>query len=251
MVPMPDSFPNNANPILVALDVPSSSQALALAEQLRPHVGGFKVGLELFCSSGSAIVQDLDAARVFLDLKFHDIPNTVAGASRAAAKMGVLMFNVHCLGGREMMRAGIEAARAENPQVQVIGVTILTSHDAAGLHALGLHEEPDAAVRRLALMAREAGLDGVVCSPLEIAAVRQECGAGFLLVTPGVRPEGSDAGDQKRVLTPRAAVQAGADWLVVGRPITGAPDAPEMARRIRADLSDGFAAVAGRDQASG
>lgn len=232
MVPMIAPYPYNANPVLVALDVSSSAQALSLAGQLRPHVGGFKVGLELFCACGPPIVQELDAARVFLDLKFHDIPNTVAKAARAAAKMGVLMFDVHCLGGSEMMRAACAASREENPQVKVIGVTILTSHDQESLHQLGLHEEPASAVRRLALMAREAGLDGVVCSPLEIEAVRQECGKEFLLVTPGVRTEGGELGDQKRVLAPRAALDKGADWLVVGRPITSAANPVKAARNL-------------------
>lgn len=222
------------NPIFVALDVPAPSTARQLALQLRPHVGGFKIGLELFCSAGPSIVEDTGADQVFLDLKFHDIPNTVVGAARAAARLGVMMFNVHCLGGTTMMRAGGEAAREVNSAVKVIGVTILTSHDAAGLHELGLAEEPATAVRRLARLAREAGLDGVVCSPQEIAAVRAECGPDFLLVTPGVRPAGAALGDQKRVMTPAEALAAGADWLVIGRPITAVPDPVQAAREILA-----------------
>lgn len=222
----------NDNPVLVALDVPSREEALRLAEALRPHVGGFKVGLELFCSAGPAIVEEIGADDVFLDLKFHDIPNTVRGASAAAARLGVKIFNVHCLGGSEMMRAAIEAAREQNPNTQVIGVTILTSHNAAQLRELGLHEEPAAAVRRLARMAREAGLDGVVCSPQEIAAVRAECGPDFLLVTPGIRPANAAPGDQTRTLAPQQALAAGADWLVIGRPITAAPDPLQAARDV-------------------
>jgi orotidine-5'-phosphate decarboxylase len=220
------------NPVFVALDVPSSSEAKALADTLRGHVGGYKIGLELFTSEGPRIVDELGAPEVFLDLKFHDIPNTVAGCSRAAAKMGVLMFNVHCLGGRAMMKAAIEAAREVNDKVQVIGVTILTSHDAASLRELGIDAFPRDAVRRLARLAREAGLDGVVCSPQEITAVRAECGNDFVLVTPGVRPAGSALGDQKRVMTPREALDAGATWLVVGRPITGAKDPAQAAREL-------------------
>jgi len=220
------------SPVFVALDVPRKIEALQLAQLLSPHVGGFKVGLELFCSAGPAIVEEIGAASVFLDLKFHDIPNTVAGASRAAARLGVKIFNMHCLGGLEMMKAGATAAREINGDTKIIGVTVLTSHDAAQLQQIGLAEEPALAVRRLALLAREAELDGVVCSPHEIEAVRKECGADFLLVTPGVRPAGAALGDQKRVMTPQQALQAGADWLVVGRPITAAADPARAAAGI-------------------
>jgi len=219
-------------PVFVALDVPTKAEALQLAQLLKPHVGGLKIGLELFCSAGPTIVEEIGAPSVFLDLKFHDIPNTVAGASRAAARLGVKIFNVHCLGGLEMMKAGADAAREINGDTKIIGVTILTSHDAAQLGRIGLDEEPATAVRRLALLAREAGLDGVVCSPQEIEAVRQECGPDFLLVTPGVRPAGAALGDQKRVMTPQQALQAGADWLVVGRPITAAADPVAAAAAI-------------------
>ncbi|HEX8235346.1 MAG TPA: orotidine-5'-phosphate decarboxylase [Abditibacteriaceae bacterium] len=224
------------NPVLVALDVPTREAALQLAHTLRPHVGGFKVGLELFCSVGSSIVEEIGADNVFLDLKFHDIPNTVAAVSRVAAKMGVMIFNVHCLGGLEMMRAAQEAARETNASSRVIGVTILTSHDRTQLQQIGL-DEPRDAVRRLAHLAREAGLDGVVCSPQEIALVRAECGPDFLLVTPGIRPVGANVGDQKRVLTPRQAVDAGANWLVVGRPITAAPDPVAAAKSLLTGLT--------------
>lgn len=217
---------------MVALDVPEAARALQLARELKPHVGGLKVGLELFVSAGPAIVEEIGPTQVFLDLKFHDIPNTVAGCSRVAARLGVLMFNVHCLGGFDMMRAAAEASRTINPAVQVIGVTILTSHDRPSLTKLGLDEEPATAVRRLALLAREAGLDGVVCSPQEIALVRAECGEDFVLVTPGVRPAGAALGDQKRVMTPQDALAAGANWLVVGRPITGAENPVEAARLL-------------------
>ena len=210
--------------IFVALDVPERERALELAKVLQGHVGGFKIGLELFCSLGPSIVEEICAQNTFLDLKLHDIPNTVAGASRALARLGVKIFNLHCLGGRDMMRAGSEAAHAENAEAKIIGVTILTSHDAASLRELGLSEEPRDAVRQLAFLAREAGMDGVVCSPQEIDLVRGECGADFLIVTPGIRPAGSAVGDQKRILSPREALDKGADWLVIGRPITAAND---------------------------
>jgi orotidine-5'-phosphate decarboxylase len=219
-------------PFFVALDVPSQHEAIQLSQVLRSHVGGFKIGLELFTATGPSIIEQIGARDVFLDLKFHDIPNTVAGAARSAARLGVQIFDVHCLGGRDMMSAAVDAARSINAQTKIIGITVLTSHDRASLAALGLDEEPETAVRRLALLAREAGLDGVVCSPLEIGAVRAECGSDFLLVTPGVRPSGAAAGDQKRTLTPREALAAGADWLVIGRPITAAPDPAVAARNL-------------------
>ena len=219
-------------PVFVALDVPDESSALDLSRRLQPHVGGFKIGLELFTSCGPRVVEAVGAPDVFLDLKFHDIPNTVAGCSRAAAKMGVKIFNVHCLGGSTMMRAAADAAREENSAAKIIGVTILTTHDAADLRELGLSETPDAGVLRLAELAQKSGLDGVVCSPLEIEKIRAACGDDFLIVTPGVRPANAELGDQKRVLTPQAALDAGADWLVVGRPITGASDPVAAAKNL-------------------
>ena len=218
--------------ILVALDVPTRERALALARDLEGEVGGFKIGLELFCACGPSIVEEIGPRRVFLDLKFHDIPNTVASASRVAARLGVKIFNVHCLGGLEMMRAAADAARETDASVKIIGVTILTSHDGDSLKQIGLGETPREAVPRLAELAQRAGLDGVVCSAREILPVRARCGDDFLLVTPGIRPANSERGDQKRVLTPREALEAGADYLVVGRPITGASDAVAAARGL-------------------
>ena len=220
------------NPVWVALDVPSAARARQLVDELESDVGGFKIGLELFYAAGREIVETIGPQRVFLDVKLHDIPNTVAAASRVLANLRVHIFNVHCLGGLEMMRAGADAAREIHAETKIIGVTILTSHDRASLRLLGLDEEPESAVRRLALLAREAGLDGVVCSPHEIETVRQECGADFLIVTPGVRPAGSDQGDQKRVMTPQQAIAKGADYLVIGRPITGADDPRRAAHEI-------------------
>jgi orotidine-5'-phosphate decarboxylase len=227
---MPLSLPHES--VLVALDMPERDKALALAKQLETHVGGFKIGLDMFCSCGPQIVEDVGPSRVFLDLKFHDIPNTVAAVSRVAARLGTLLFNVHCLGGFEMMRVAVEAAKEENSAAKVIGVTVLTSHDSASLQNLGIHESPRDAVVRLAELAQRAGLDGVVCSPREILPVRAHCGDQFLLVTPGIRPPNAAIGDQKRVLTPREALQAGANYLVVGRPITGAADPVAAAQKL-------------------
>jgi orotidine-5'-phosphate decarboxylase len=218
--------------VLVALDVDTRERAVQLAEQMRGVVGGFKIGMELFYAEGRGVVEEIGAEQVFLDLKLHDIPHTVAGASRVLARLGVAMFNFHCLGGAEMMRAGSEAARGEGGVSKILGVTVLTSHDRASLARLGLDEEPRTAVRRLALLAREAGLDGVVCSPHEIEDVRRECGRDFLIVTPGIRPARAEAGDQKRILSPRQAIDRGADFLVIGRPITGASDPAEAARNV-------------------
>ena len=235
LVAMPDPtspFADAKQSVLVALDVPTPEKALNLARQLENHVGGFKVGLELFCACGPQIVEQIGPERTFLDLKYHDIPNTVAAVSRVAARMGTLLFNVHCLGGFEMMRAAVEAAKSENAAAKVIGVTILTSHDSASLFNLGIEESPRQAVLRLAELAQKAGLDGVVCSALEILPVRAHCGDDFLLVTPGIRPRNSQLGDQKRVLTPSEALKAGADYLVVGRPITGAANPVLAAQKL-------------------
>jgi orotidine-5'-phosphate decarboxylase len=229
----PPSRPtSSSDAVFVALDVASGEAAIDLATRLAPHVGGFKIGMELFYAAGPSIVERIGGERVFLDLKLHDIPNTVAGASRALARLKVKIFNYHCLGGLEMMKSGAQAAREIDARCRIIGVTILTSHDRASLALLGLDEEPRDAVRRLALLAREAELDGVVCSPHEIELVRAECGADFLIVTPGIRATNQSMGDQKRVLTPAQAIERGADYLVVGRPITAAPNPIEAARHL-------------------
>ena len=220
------------NSVLVALDVPTRERALELAQQLEPHVGGFKIGLELFCACGPSIVEEIGPSRTFLDLKYHDIPNTVAAVSRVAARLGTMIFNVHCLGGFEMMRAASDAAKSENPAAKIIGVTILTSHDSASLQNIGINESPRQAVLRMAELAQKAGLDGIVCSALEILPVRAHCGDDFLLVTPGIRPKNAGFGDQKRVLTPSEAIKAGADYLVIGRPITGASDPAAAAQKL-------------------
>ena len=226
--------------ILVALDFPDAAAALASAESVRGRVGGFKVGKQLFTAEGPALVRTLTSRgdRVFLDLKFHDIPNTVAGAVRSAAHLGVWMVNVHASGGRAMMIAARDAAdRAAEEGASrplVIAVTVLTSLDAAALGETGVERDPAGQVARLARLAREAKLDGVVCSPQEIALVRRECGGDFLIVTPGIRAADDVKGDQVRTATARGAIDAGADYLVIGRPITAAPDPAAAADKIAA-----------------
>ena len=228
-----------SNPVFVAIDTPDLSKALALAKSVKPHVGGLKVGLEFISANGPDGIRAMAALGlpVFADVKFHDIPNTVAGAVRAIAGLGVAILNVHAAGGAAMMRAGLEAARGVDPRTKVIAVTVLTSLDDADLAATG--QMPPAAdqVVRLARLAQDCGLDGVVCSAHEIAAIRKACGSGFLLVVPGIRPAGSALGDQRRVMTPAEAHKAGADILVIGRPITAAPDPAAAAREIAESLA--------------
>jgi orotidine-5'-phosphate decarboxylase len=208
--------------VIVALDVPDSPSALALAARLDPALCRVKVGKELFVDAGPAVVEALQRAgfEVFLDLKFHDIPNTVAGACRSAARLGVWMLNVHASGGSAMMRAAREAVSGFAKPPLVIGVTILTSLSTPELEPIGFRGSADDNVERLARLAQEAGLDGVVCSAQEAPRLRRACGAQFTLVTPGIRlPEG-DKADQSRIATPAEAVRLGSDYLVIGRSIT-------------------------------
>jgi orotidine-5'-phosphate decarboxylase len=218
--------------LVVALDFPSSAPALELVSRLRGVAGMFKVGKELYTAAGPALVREIagQGERVFLDLKFHDIPNTVAGAVKAAAGLGVSLLNVHASGGQAMMEAAARAASGSG--AQVLGVTVLTSLDAAALQAVGFSEPPDRLVLRLARLAQESGLDGVVAAPTEARLLRRELGPGFILLTPGIRLPEADKDDQARIATPAEAVRAGADYLVVGRPITRAADPVEAARAI-------------------
>ena len=209
--------------IIVALDFPEATAALDLARRLDPAHCRVKVGLELFCAEGPAVVRSLRGLGfdVFLDLKFHDIPNTVASACARAADLGVWMVNVHTLGGPRMLAAARQAIPAGGPRL--IGVTILTSHGPEDMAALALGDSIER-VRGLSLLCREAGLDGVVCSPREASGLQDLRAGGFVLVTPGIRSEGAAPDDQRRTLTIHEALAAGADYLVVGRPVTRAPD---------------------------
>ena len=234
-------MPTVKDRIFVALDTRDLGGAAELARVLAGEVGGIKIGKEFFTAQGPDGVRAVaGGARLFLDLKFHDIPNTVAGALRAVVGLRPFMVNVHASGGRAMMQAAAEAARdaAEELAVArplVLGVTVLTSLDAADLAAVGQRGPPGDQAARLARLAQASGLDGVVCGPREIAALRGACGPDFVLVVPGIRPGWAAAGDQKRIMTPAEAVAAGADYLVIGRPITGAADPLAAARRILAD----------------
>ncbi len=230
--------------VLVALDTTSTETARGWTENLRGHIGGVKLGLEFFMANGAAGVAAIGALGmpVFLDLKFHDIPNTVAGAIRAVAPLRPLITNVHAGGGRAMMLAARDANRESAAKLgiapsKLIAVTVLTSFTGSDLAEVGQPDDPLEQVRRLAELTRDCGLDGVVCSPKEIAVLRRDLGPDFLLVTPGIRPDWAATGDQKRVMTPAEAVHAGADYLVIGRPITGAADPAEAARRIAAEIS--------------
>jgi orotidine-5'-phosphate decarboxylase len=212
--------------VIIALDYDSGAAARALIVRLGRAECGLKVGKELFTREGPQIVRELVAAghRVFLDLKFHDIPNTVGAACRAAGELGAWMINVHASGGREMMLAARDGVAGLHPRPLLIAVTVLTSLDGAALAEVGVGDSPEAQVARLTTLARDCGLDGVVCSPQEIRRVKQLCGARFLTVTPGIRPAGASLDDQQRVATPTGAVVAGGDYLVIGRPITRALD---------------------------
>jgi len=218
--------------LIVALDVPDAPAARALVERLAGRVGLFKVGSQLFTAAGPDLVREIVARgeRVFLDLKYHDIPNTVAGAVAAASRLGVALVDVHGLGGGAMMEAAV-GARADD-RTRLLAITVLTSHDEGTLAGIGLAGPIAEAVPRLARLAAASGMDGVVASPQEVALIRAACGPDFLIVTPGIRPAGAARGDQARLATPAAALAAGADYLVVGRPITEAPDPAAAADAI-------------------
>ncbi|MEQ8814735.1 orotidine-5'-phosphate decarboxylase [Thalassobaculum sp.] len=231
--------------ILVGIDTPDRGVAIGLAERLGDAVGGIKLGMEFFNAQGPDGIRAVAGGRpLFLDLKYHDIPNTVAGAVRSAvAACRPMIINIHAAGGPAMMRAAVaanrETADAEGiARPKLIAVTVLTSLDDADLEAVGQRGPSGEQALRLARLAQDAGCDGVVCSPLEIAAIRAACGPGFALVVPGIRPAGSGDDDQKRVTTPGRAVAAGADWVVIGRPLTQAADPVAAARAIAADIAE-------------
>lgn len=233
--------------IILALDVDSREQALALVKDLAPHVGAFKVGMQLFNSCGPQIVEEIDqlGGRVFLDLKFHDIPNTVAAAGRVITRLNCFMFNVHAAGGREMMRQVVEEVKNEAKKLAVaaplsLAVTVLTSisqeelEEEIGVKGTKLKD----LVVKWALMAKECGISGVVSSPQEIEAIRAACGPEFKIVTPGIRPAWSEKNDQKRITTPSQALQMGADFMVIGRPITQAENPVKAALKIIGELEE-------------
>jgi orotidine-5'-phosphate decarboxylase len=229
--------------LIVALDVSERQKALDLVALLHDHCGMFKVGLEPFCNYGPGLVEEIQqlGGKVFLDLKFHDIPRTVAQAGRAAARLGVAMFNVHIAGGREMLRAVVQEVQAEalEQMPKLLGVTVLTSLGADELQGeLGINKQPLEQVIFWAELAKECGLSGVVASPQEIAAIRERCGRDFLIVTPGIRPLWAAPGDQKRISTPYQAIRAGADYIVVGRPILQAEDPRQAAQQIIREMED-------------
>jgi orotidine-5'-phosphate decarboxylase len=229
--------------LIVALDFDTQDKALEFVKKLKGEVRFFKVGFELFSSCGPVIVEKIRALGfdVFLDLKYHDIPNTVAKAAVSVTGLGAYMFNVHALGGFDMMKktvidAALESKRLGIRKPKIIAVTVLTSMDEAALSSVGIDESVKNEVLKLALLAKEAGLDGVVASPLEAKMIREACGEEFLIVTPGVRPQGATANDQKRVATPKSAIEDGANYIVVGRPITEAKDPVQAARGILEEM---------------
>ncbi len=232
--------------IVVALDVPSADAALRLVQRLHGHVGMFKVGSEVFTAAGPNIVQSLITSgdQVFLDLKFHDIPNTVRAAAYQAGMLGVSLLTTHASGGSRMIAAAVEGVRAAAKETgaakpaRVLAVTALTSLGPDDLAEVGMQGSPEETVVRLARLAKSAGADGVVASPREIAVIRRTCGSEFLIVTPGIRPAAGARDDQVRTATPESAILAGADYLVIGRPITAAADPAAAARAIAAEIEN-------------
>lgn len=229
---------NSESRIIVALDYPAAAPALSFADSVNPDSCRLKVGKQLFTAEGPGLVRSLvqRGFDVFLDLKFHDIPNTVAGACKVAADLGVWMLNVHASGGPRMLEAAREAVCGDGPLL--IAVTVLTSSTEDDLRAVGIERSADEQVGLLAAMTRDCGLDGVVCSAREARSLRLRCGPEFALVTPGIRPAGSAAGDQRRVVTPDQAVRDGVDYLVIGRPITAAKDPQAALQSINASLEN-------------
>lgn len=227
--------------VIVALDFPAADAALAFAASVSPAACRLKIGKELFTAAGPVLVETLSKQGfdIFLDLKFHDIPNTVAGACKAAAQLGVWMLNVHASGGRAMMEAARKALGDAPDRPRLIAVTLLTSMGAREIEEVGILGDAPEAVRRLARLTQASGLDGVVCSAQEAAMLRAECGKDFCLVTPGIRPASASKDDQQRVMTPAAAVAAGADYLVIGRPVTQASDPVATLAAINSEINSG------------
>jgi orotidine-5'-phosphate decarboxylase len=228
----------NPDRLIVALDVSSAAQARKIVQSIGESANTYKIGKQLFTAEGPQIVRDLVSSgrKVFLDLKFHDIPNTVAGAVTEAAKLGVSMLTVHASGGSKMLKAAVEAAGQFTPKPLVLAVTVLTSLSDADLQELGVSGNVQTQVLRLGALALNAGCGGLVASALEARELRRELGDGFAIVTPGVRPAGTSVGDQARVLTPKEAIAAGATYIVVGRPILEAADPAQAAKDISSDL---------------
>lgn len=225
--------------LILALDVPDEAQGLAVLERVGAEVRWVKIGLQLFTRHGPSVVEQVAARgyHVFLDLKLHDIPNTVASAVESLGRLPIEMLTLHAGGGSEMIRAAEQARRRVRPSLTLLGVTVLTSLDAAGLNETGVLGQPVDQVLRLARLARGAGIGGLVCSPLELPAVRAALGSEVVLVTPGIRPSGAEANEQKRVMTPAEAARGGASFIVVGRPILAAPDPAAVARAVVAELA--------------
>ena len=227
--------------VIVALGFASADAALAFAARVEPRACRLKVGKELFTAAGPALIEKLmqRGFDIFLDLKFHDIPNTVAGACKAAAQLGVWMINVHALGGRAMLEASRNALEGLARRPHLIAVTLLTSMAANDMKEVGIEGEPASAALRLAKLAQASGLDGVVCSAQEAALLKRDCGSEFILVTPGIRPVAGRQDDQQRVMTPAAAVAAGSDYLVIGRPVTQASDPVAALEAINTEIRGG------------
>ncbi len=225
--------------VVIALDFNNTQESLKFASKVSPNLCRLKIGKELFSIGGPELVKELISQKfdVFLDLKYHDIPNTVAKACQSAANMGVWMLNIHALGGLKMMRAAKEAVESCQHQPILVAVTILTSMEPEDLELIGLSNSPKENVLRLAKLAKQAGLDGVVCSAQESAMLRSEIGKDFCLITPGIRPEGADINDQKRIMTPVEAINYGSNYLVIGRPITQAKDPISVLKSINKSIA--------------
>ena len=235
------------NRLILALDVPTLDEAESWYHRMNPYFGWFKVGLELFTAHGPSVFERIPPERVFLDVKYHDIPNTVSGAARAAARLGVWMFNVHAAGGSAMLHAAKKAADAGAQSIGatpplLIAVTVLSSVDESVLHGeIGVSRAIDEQVLAMARLAQDNGLDGVVASAPEVARIREACGPSFVIMTPGIRPSGAPLGDQKRVMTPAQAIRAGSTYLGIGRPVTASEDPESAAEAIIAEVAQALA----------